>query len=195
MNLKNTSLTLTELLIATIILGIVMLGIAAVDFSFRQSQKGTSQNALVAMRTSAIMLHITKNAELATGNRSTPGATSGINIPSADTLWIRLENPAQTPGNYLDDVWVRYSYNTTNYNLYFCSGNPDGVMVCPDFSETLGTLAGFSASTGIDDSLGVQTFYVEITLTNRINPALGPNIFDNPEYILKARVNPASSSY
>ena len=186
MNLKNnTAITLTELLVSTILIGVVMLGIVAIDFAIRQSQRGTSRNALVAMRTSAIMLHITKNAAAVVGSRNDPGI-----VKNATNLWVRRGNP---PG------WISYTYR--NPDLLFCVV-PDFTTICPSGTgdENLGTLtdSGFTTNFVKDDSLGNQDFYLEVTLQNRFDPTApvtSGNEFENPQYTLTSRISPASSSY
>ena len=184
MNLKkNTALTLTELLVSTILLGVIMLGVISIDFAIRQSQRGTSRKALVAMRTSFIMLHISKNAAVVVGNRTDPGI-----VRNATNLWIRQGNPA---------AWVSYTFQSPH--LLFCTV-PNSTTICPSGTgdETLGTLTGFTTNLVNDDTLANQNFYLEVTLQNRFDP-LAPvgagNEFENPQYTLTSRINLASSSY
>lgn len=82
--IKN-GLSLTELLIVAIIAGIVGIGIVVTDSSMRQMQQGASRDALVASRTTGLMMEIAKRAEMATGHAN----DLGIRMPDASTLCIR----------------------------------------------------------------------------------------------------------
>ncbi len=197
MNLKeNIALTLTELIVATIVMGIVALGVGAVDVALRQSHHSTSRNAIVAMRTSAIMLHVTKDVEMATGDR----ADSGIRVDdpvNTTNIWIRREdptNPSPDPNSYVDDIWVSYTYDSGNHNLYYCTV-PNNTTPCTTADQNLGTLANLRATPVFDETLGTQNFYLEVTLTNLFNPLTAADIYDNPQYQLTSRIAPASSSF
>ena len=199
MNLKEkTAITLAELITSTLILGIIMLGVASVDYALRQTHKGTSQNALIAMRTSAILLHITKNAELATGDRNNPGIVVQNPDPATTTnIWIRKENSSSPdPSSYATDIWVSYTYDTASHNLRSCTV-PDNLTACTAAAETLGTIADLKAIVKTDDAVGAghQNYHLEITITNRSDPVGGPDTFNNPEYKLSAHINPSVSSY
>lgn len=197
MNLKRSkAVTLTELIAGTIIFGIIIVGITAVDFAMRQSHQSSSQNSILAMQTSAMMLHITKNAGAITGDRNDLGIIVDAAAAGAEQIWLRIdENTPPTPGDYTDDQWL--SYEHSGNDLLFCRGvtSPDPCPFPDPDTETLGTIAGFTPALAADDAMGVQNFYVEIILVNRPNPALPPNDFENPEYTLTSRITPASSSF
>ncbi len=186
---KNRALTLTELIIATVIIGIIMVGIGSMDFALRQSHQGSSRNALIAMRTSAIMLHITKNAQLATGNLTDLGL-----ITTATNAWIRLDNPNNpTPDNYSDDTWVSYTFDTLNQDLYFCTVL-DNATACTSADETLGTLENFTPTLTIDTTPGNPQLYLEISLSSLFDLSQPEDPFSNPRYTLTTRVYPKSIS-
>lgn len=207
-------MTLTELIVTTIIIGIMMVGIAAVDVALRQTEKGTSANSIVVMRTSAIMLHISKSVEVATGDGRTDGGGTPINLgiifstadTSRPTLKVRREdpdNPNPDPNTYADDVWVGYTLKVANNTLYYCVTSDDPLpgpaplTPCDGVAGriNLGTLTGFTAS--LVTNSATQTFYLETTLTNRLDPSLSApaDTFNNPEYVLTSRISPASSSF
>ena len=213
---KESGLTLTELIITTILIAVVMVGIASMDVALRQSEKGTTRNALAAMRTNNLMFHIRKNLELATGDANNPGAicadstgvicnpaTGACSCIAAANLWIRIENPvipvAARTINYNDDLWVMYRYNANS--LFFCSqvtagsNNPTTITNCPvgALEENLGPLVSFDVNPVLNRA--AQEFYTEITLRNRIDPAHPADTFDNPEQVLTAKVLPLLSSF
>ena len=201
-----------ELIVTTIIIGIMMVGIAAVDVALRQTERGTSANSIVVMRTSAIMLHISKSVEVATGDGRTDAGGTPINLgiifstvdANRPSLWVRRENPANPnpdPNTYDDDVWVGYTLKIADNTLYYCvtpddpSPGPTPSTPCDGVAGrlNLGALTGFTASLITDSA--TQTFYLETTLTNRLDPNAAADTFDNPEHILTSRISPASSSF
>lgn len=200
MNLKNNNaLTLTELIAATILFGIVIAGVASLDFALSQTRKGTSQSSIITMQTSSIMLRISKEAELATGDQANPGIVININPTN---IWIRHEdptNPTPDPSSYADDTWVSFTYNPVSHNIFFCTipDNPTAppTTTCPNGSENIGTLASFIPNLVNDATLGNQNFYLEVTLINRFDPTIAVNAFDNPECTLTSRIHPTSFSY
>ena len=148
------------------------------------------------MQTSAIMLRIGKDAQMATGDLNDPGVI--LDVPS-NSVWIRQEDPTNAtpdPGDYFDDIWVSYTMFPATYTLYRCAF-PAGVSpsACTASDEQIGKLVSIAAAAVIDDTLGVQDFYYEVTLTNRYDPAALRDTFDNPEYALTSRFSPISSSY
>jgi len=76
-------MTLTELLVSTALIGIVMLGVVSVEYASKRSQENMSRKSIVTTRTSAMLLHIVKNAALAVGDVIDVGirirTTGGIN--------------------------------------------------------------------------------------------------------------------
>lgn len=199
MNLKETAaVTLTELLIATMIFSIVMLGAFSVDFALRQSQQSTSRNALVAMRTAATMLHIVRNAQLATGSQNNLGIRTDL-FPS--TLCIRTEDPLNRnpdPSSYADDIWT--CYTRTNNDIRACRRGGGGNLPanpCTNVDEQVGTAGmnpnGFVCT--LDADLANRNLTLEIMLSSRFDFAANEDPITNPPYTLISRVNPLSHSF
>jgi len=193
---NNKALTLTELLVATVAVSIVMLGVVSVDRALRQSQRGTSRNALVSMKTSALMLSITKEAQQATGsgdNISDPGIVTidaDSNL-SFETACIRIDTPG-TVMDTSDDTWTCYSHDA-GLNIRRCTGG-GAAATC-----AAGTIIGQAVSLAfvMEDTAGGTgsgDFYLEIAITNRFDPVAAENPHDNPEFTLQARVNPGYGS-
>ncbi len=189
----NKGISLTELIVATVAVGVIMVGVVSVDQAMRQSHQGTSRNALVSMKTSAIMLHITKNVQLTNGYRTESGSIDGIRTNIANTLCVRKEDPSNiTPGNYSDDVWACYTLNGTNMN--FCQSAAGGAAAACGAGTVLGTATSFTVQLSNDSDPVTGQFYVEITVINRFDPAAGKNTFDNPEITLTSRISPPGLS-
>jgi len=187
---QKTALTLIELLVATIILGIIMLGIAGIDIAMRQSSTGASRNALVAMQTSAIMLHMTKNAAQAHGNATDPGIAV-----AASALWLR-QDTAQTPDNPADDEWFCYDINGSQLRFCPVANASSGCNAATGPITNLGAIATFEPDFIIDDSNPADLHaYVSLRLVNRFDVTASDDTFANPEFELTTHVNLPSYSY
>ncbi len=194
----QTGLTLTELVIASILVGIVSLGIFSVDYALRGSRAAASDDSILAMKTWATMEHITKNAKLAVGDINSPGiiASSGSNY-----LCFR-QDTSSTPNDYTDDVWRCYSKFSNN--IHTCTKtSAAGASACSSADEIIGTYAvADSCSVNCDlftytlvQNSSLQKFYLDISLTNRSSPATPSDPMDNPNYSLQTRIFPEGQSY
>ncbi len=197
---SRKGLTLAELLIAAIIVTIIMLGIVSIDLALRQSEKGTSRNALVAQRTSAMMLHVVKHVEQAApyqtgGGLFDPGVSTGD-----QQLWVRMQgDPDSDPSTWnpdsSDDQWICYDISSSS-KLRYCevTGPPTDCASPSGTLETLGDIADFQASLVKDSAQAAQMFHVQVTLTNRFDVTEETDPLDNPEYVLTTNIYPNTST-
>ena len=195
---SRSGLTLTELVIASILVGIVTLGIFSVDFALRGSRAAASDDSLLAMKTWATMETITKNAKHAVGDISSPGiaASSGNNY-----LCFR-QDTATTPNDYTDDIWRCYSRFSNN--IHTCSKTAAaGASACNSGDDIIGTYAlqdSCSANCelftyNLVEDAALHKFYLDISLTNRLSPGTPSDPMDNPNYTLQTRIFPEGHSY
>lgn len=190
-------MTLTELLIAMVLMGIVMLGIVSVDFAVRGMQKNISRDTVVTMRTSATMLDMAKNAAAMTGDQNNLGWNDSV----ADRYCFREDInsssvPNNTPHDYSDDRWICYQQSGTN--ILKCSGATGAPPSnCGIGSFILGTAiaAGLNIQFIRDNNETVQNSFVAISITNRFNPAQPASSPDNPEVTMTTKVSPAIQSF
>ena len=188
----HTAVTLTELLVATILIGIIMVGIVAVDYAMRQTEGTITQSSQIAMNTSANMLDIMKNASVTTGSPGNPG----IDI-SGNTLCLRQDVDSATgtnnltPADFSDDRWVCYTED--NRELLKCVRAAVGSCVGIQ-NEKLGTVIdnGFTSQIVNDKDLG--RLYLQVTLTNRPDPAAAADTMENPEYTITSKSSPLAYS-
>jgi len=183
-------MTLTELLVSTALIGIVMLGVVSVEYASKRSQENMSRKSIVTTRTSAMLLHIVKNAALAVGDVIDVGirirTTGGINSRYA---CFRQDIP-QTPGNYSDDTWVCYTRRTTN-KVHTCNRTSPGA--CTSFTTTLGTATALSVTYTADRA--TQTNRVDISITSLYDDSAPFDPDGNPRVIMTAQVNPTGQSF
>ena len=185
---QNQAMTLTELLVSTALISIVMVGVVSVDYAIRNSQQKISKSALTAMRTSATMLDIMKNAALATGDITNPGV-----LQVAQGVCIRQD--VSDPNVYTDDTWVCYTSNPSANDVRKCNRTSSGP--CPMNSTLLGTIisGGLSITLVQNNSPTAQSSYVDISITNRYDPALASDPLNNPEIKLTSWVYPVAHSF
>ena len=203
-------ITLTELLVATILMGIVMLGIVSVDFAVRQMSKKTSSTALLRMYTSAVMQEIARNAAIITGDPNNPGFLS-FPVGNPTRFYFRQDInaatglPNNTPQDTSDDGWICYDQSqggANAINIYKCrfpspvSTNNDCFNVAAVGRIIIGTAVnnGLNMQFLPDNSVATLKYYLEISLTNRKDPSSAASS-TNPEVSISTQVDLISQSW
>jgi hypothetical protein len=185
--LNKKALTLTELLAATIVTGIVMIGVASMDISLRNAFEGTSKDSIVATRASIAMQHISRRILEASGNSQNLGVACATD---PGHLWIRKDTI--TPSNYDDDTWFLYKQNPTTSTLDYCttsgSASPDCILTIQTFQN----ITLFEPT--LFDDPDTNQFGVKIKLSSLYSTASAPDDFKNPEYTIVSAFNLPSSS-
>lgn len=209
-------MTLIELVIAAVLVTIVLAGALSVEYSLRTARKTASQDALLAMRTSAVMSQLTRDAALATGDARYPGM---IDYEGGFCFRQDLNDP-QTPGQYGDDSWACYMFSPPS--LYRCVLETDPGMKEPlacaspglgiDFffgveeasamagpsgpcelsDPVVGSISDISHTIAIDSTKGI---YIDLTVTGFFNPYSAEDPVSNPKLTLKTRVYPIGHGF
>jgi len=115
---NKKGITLTELIVSSIMIAIVMVAVAAFSVAIKQMQQTTGRLAPMTMRMAGAIEHIKRNAYIAQGYKNNPGvrtdfteeANGGPDCPLY--FAFRQEDPLTdppTPGDYSDDLWVIYT--------------------------------------------------------------------------------------
>ena len=204
-------MTLMELLVATALVGIVMVGTLSVDSAVHRIRKTTSDSGTVALQTSATMLRITTDVAQAVGDAQNPGIldcrVNNVNYPSCQSI---LTNPTfcvrqdiSDINVYTDDKWVCYwkPLTTQDPQIYRCAGlsNPGE---CNTSNEVVGTVAcdnvTCSSAAAYVFSITANPFSFNIDITNRSFPTQPYDINkpqQNPQYQLSSHISPAGHSY
>ena len=199
-------MTLTEVLVAAMLVGIVMMGAISVDYAIRNSRKSASQDTTLSMRTQATMLRISRDANMAVGDSSSKGIDT-----SAGALCIRKELGGNI-NSYSDDEWVCYWQNGTN--IHRCSknialGGVPGPCIATD--PIVGTAVSGQCSTQICEGTcpatqacfyynfvfdsSTQRLYLDLAITNRYDPTKAKNPIANPEYAAATRIYPSGQGF
>lgn len=124
--LRNSGLTLLELLIALILTGIIAVSIFSLDIFGHYHIIGLDKRRRVQNQVSDVLEHMSKNIINAVGNTAISGM-SPVNITDGPTLEVYLDKPGESEtsgdGRYGTggDIWVAYRYNSSGYEMRYCS--------------------------------------------------------------------------
>lgn len=194
-------MTLTELLIASALIGIVITGAVSADFAIHSWQKRIEQRTLMQMNLARIMNQIIKDGAAATGSgiiettqqypwlipacENWNGAAISYKSDSSYPRWIAFRTEEHVNADYicyLKTAWQTFFRIKFRCNSYSILASESGVF-SDDFFEII---------TNPDDTTHVEA--IEITLKTR--PAYGQpaSPLTNPEYSLTTRFFPAGVS-
>ena len=185
---NKNALTLTELLAATIVTGIVMIGVASMDISLRNAFEGTSRGSITASRVSTIMHHISRHILEACGNHADPGV-----IVDASNKRLRIRTDT-TPWNTTDGAqWYIYKFNSGQNTLTYCATSDSSSVTCQGSEQEFKNIVSFEPSPIFDDPNN-YIFSVRVTIASRYNTASAADDLKNPEYTLISTFNLPNSS-
>ena len=189
-------LTLAELLVATILIGIVMTGVSAFSVFVKQARDSTGAGTILAVQTATAMHYLVQDANKAVGDNS----NRGVVFDSVNQLSICFRHDVSDPAAYTDDSWAFYWYDAASDGLWKCVDRNAAATVPPsDFTDCqvgtgevkLVTLdpAATDYFEVADDANG-RLDYIDITLNTIANPAKTADTMNNPTYQLFTRVSP-----
>ncbi|MCD4779384.1 MAG: prepilin-type N-terminal cleavage/methylation domain-containing protein [Candidatus Omnitrophica bacterium] len=196
--LKNKKgLTLTELIVATVMIAIVMVGVAAFTFAVKSIQ-GTSRKAsITSMRLAAVMSKLRKDAMLAVGDINNLGIVSNN---TGDDRGLCFRHDADNdPATYTGDQWVCYvTYGTGDTGLRVCEGLASADTDCgqagpPNDKQLIELTSKNYFSISLDGQGRLAE--LQITLTARDDSSAVADPLENPEYTLTTKVFPVGHSW
>lgn len=167
---RQDGLTLAELLITIMIVGIVMMGMVSVDYALRSSEQQQTRTSVATLRTSAVLQDIVTTATQAFGDSATR-CIQMANLTTDATNYICMYRDFGTPSDYSDDSWLCYTRNGTN--VHKCTRTlVSGKGACAATDPVTGavTIDTFDAP---DTPVVVATspdFYFQVTLKSRFDP-------------------------
>jgi len=203
----RSGITLIELIVGCMLMGIVMVGVVAFSLSLQQMQEAQDKKTLLALRTEAVVKHFERTASRIIGDFDDPGVAyegAGYTISS----WVSLRTDEdETPGDYTDDLWTVYKvWGVDDQFLGVCKQYAD-----PDPSTgTCGNLPPINYQILTNNlvrgesflAFGPTTIYpslylnhVWLKIVTRWNPKLPSNDITNPSYRLEIRIYSPSHSF
>ncbi len=220
--LNKKALTLTELIVSTVLIGIIMTGVATFTFAIKTIQDSSSYSTILNTRTASVMSHLVSSANLAVGWAQNPGISlDGWNSPFSsgtipnDPQWVAFRHDTDnTPTNYNGDTWYIYichlpgdSTAGADYTLRYCTMSaaqftaagdaPDEVGACsPANSLILSTNLGVLICNLHLDDLTYQKFTLRLGIRTEWLPGSGnTNPLENPYYNLITSVTPMGHTW
>ncbi len=211
MNIKNKNgMTLVEIIVASMIASIILMGITANDYAVRHAEQTISRKSLVVMRTSAMMIHITSNLNRMTGYRT----NEGLNIINDNAYCIRRDNEG-TPNSIEDDDWFCYDRDTDDGEIHYCP-DENAATLCPagvvigkatylDISNNFSNDEDIASNHEFNYSLNIASYFdVANAISeeeNNVDLCATPNgdtdvdLLDNPRHCSQTYVKPTAHSY
>ncbi|MBU0467454.1 MAG: prepilin-type N-terminal cleavage/methylation domain-containing protein [Candidatus Omnitrophica bacterium] len=199
MNFKaNKGMSLTELIVASVLIGIVMLGVISFTSSLKSIQGSTSNSTIPSVKLSSVMFEISKDASLVIGDQLDSGIEEDDAI-ATPYLCLRQDNDGAgtsniTPDDYSDDTWVCYLMDNAN-TLHKCidanfSNCVDG-STTPQFPDLI-TLSQNSFFDVIDSGTPARIEHIHLDLRTRNVPTDAVHPINNPEFTLETNISPLS---
>ncbi len=178
------AITLTELLISTIIIGIIMMGVVSSDSAVRKNAQNQNASTLLTLHTRALVNVIINNASLMSGYKNDQGYSPTVNgFCVRQDININTKAPNNTPTDYSDDQWA--CYTAIAFNLRGC------FKAAPDSCLSSDTLVG--ALVSVAQVFDSATDVFSVTVVNRADPSQIKSI-SNPEVTVSAQVSPPGQS-
>ena len=120
--------TFVELLISTILVGIVMLGVASFSMTVKHLQESSHTFGKTMMEMIAAMRFMTKDAFFAVGEEGDRGVW-GDDVGNRQGICFRHDATPPSPDDYSDDTWVCYTHDVSN-DILRCEGLANPSATC-----------------------------------------------------------------
>lgn len=182
---QKSAMTLMELIVASALMGIMMIGLVSVDLAVRNSRESSSADALVAMQTQAAMLRINNDAVKAVGNAPSPGVST-----TSGALCVRQDTD-NDPNTFIGDTWVCYWRDSVTYNIHRCTAASP--QVCAGSDPQIGQAINFAYTFTLDSAS--KEIFIDFSITNRFKPTLAAHPVTNPDYTISTHVSPPGHGF
>ncbi|MFA5272227.1 MAG: type II secretion system protein [Candidatus Omnitrophota bacterium] len=164
----NKALTLTELIVAITLMGVIILGVVSFDFGSRNMLKSSERKTQVMNQAALILDRISKDALTGIGDLGAPA----MNV-TANALNIRQDDGDGVRESTASDPIVSYVFDNGAHTL----------------TRTVGASPAETMSDNVVDFTAIifdNTALVTIQL--RPNPAIPENAFDNPQVTIQSSI-------
>jgi hypothetical protein len=198
----NDGVTLTELLVSSMLIGIVMIGVISFSTIFDQMQETDSMASLLSTQASFMMGEMKRDAMLAVGDN----LNRGIAVQDlVSDKGICFRHDTNNPAVYTDDRWVCYAHGSS-WHVKRCVGNSGlapcfscfcaGYVISDDrFPRTALSKNAASFFQLMTDTEGrIEGVRFNIVAMDRDSNATAYHPITNPQYTLTAEVHPPGHS-
>jgi len=221
---KKNGLTLTELIVACVLIGIVMIGVVSFSLTIKQIQGSSSKLAILKMQTIAAVKEMSRDASMAIGDQNDPGVV--VDTLNTPPQFISFRHDlSRTPETYTDDTWSIYMFNGNTIagldanSLYKCTHADDPLtpetapfdpfvlteagVDCGDpdtFTNTSILLNNIDYVAGVQDGISANfvtanQLYTDFTVNVIYIPGQTFHRADNPIYSVNSKVIPLAHSW
>lgn len=201
-------MTLTELIIATVLVGIVTLGLVAAEQAVRMSRQSSMRDSQISGQMQATMLVLNRSASLTVGDSADTGIYQYLSGTDMTTCFRQGTGDVNV---YTDDVWSCWWVNRATGLLSSCENLNNTVTSCAGQASlrswvTLTFDASYTRFYSVVDTsdtviapgnaivTGTKVAYIQLTLKSLYNTSKAEHPIENPEYTLTANVSPAGLS-
>jgi len=196
---NNRGLTLTELVIATILMAIIMLGVLSTDYAVRNMDKTTQKGTLTAMQVATAVLRISKDLEQAVGDATNHGI---LTSSAGGSYAVCSRHDNNDPNKYTDDGWDCYIVATGDTALYHCLPT-NTTLTKIQANESVSCILDSQGPIHKIIDLSKRDFFnidpnlnnIEITIQSRPDVTAPADALDNPQYEMTMRVTPLAHSF
>ncbi|MCB9771987.1 MAG: type II secretion system protein [Candidatus Omnitrophica bacterium] len=204
-------MTLTELIIATVLVGIVTLGLVAAEQAVRMSRQSSMRDSQISGQMQATMLVLNRSASLTVGDSANTGIYQYL---SSNDMTTCFRQGAGDVNVYTDDVWTCWWVDISsggNPVLTSCENLNSPVTTCngqaslrewvtlvfegsyTQFCSVVDT-GGFTITPPNAIITGTKVAYIQLTLQSRHNKDKAAHPIENPDYTLTANISPSGLS-
>lgn len=216
---NRKALTLTELLVSSVLMGVVMVGIAGYSATLKRMFDTSDKQTILAMQAATVIGHIERNVVMSSGYLKTgePNFSYVQFLGNPQDYWSFRTDPNNTPMQENDDTWAiifRDVAGPDQYDLYACFqgvGVGPGLGPNPDNGNTpcganrirlvTNRLQSITMNRVINASPSVLDMYVDVDMTISQNPTcVAPTVgcddpFDDPAFRMTTRIPMTSHSW
>jgi len=203
---NERAITLTELVVASAMIGIVMVGVASFGSSISQLQSSTSRSVILGMRAKSVLARISDDAFATIGDNEDLGYRWRMQGPNSRSICFR-HDVASTPSDYTDDTWTCY-WRDNDDILFLCGPNP---TVSPNTPGNAVQCDGTGSRRRLLELRQRNFFnvvrqpivagdfnrrldYFEFEIFTLFDPSLTENPITNPRYDVTAQISPPAQS-
>lgn len=210
---NTKSMTLTELVVAVVLIGIVMLGVLTFSLAIRQFQSSADKTVMIKLQAISALTALVKDASSAIGDPKRPGIEIYQN-GTTQSICFRHNNPnplVNKLDSYDDDVWVCY-WHGNDMEIFRCDNlanpppsqsNPfdDFSSDCNNSGEFIVALPRAGGGNGeffnvIPDGVSIPRNIdrIELFVSAIYDPVRIEHPIENPRYTTSISVNPIGHS-
>ncbi|MBU4140988.1 MAG: prepilin-type N-terminal cleavage/methylation domain-containing protein [Candidatus Omnitrophica bacterium] len=176
--MSSKGFTLTEVLIAIVLMGLVIVTVASVDITSRRFFGSITKESRIQDEAKIAMEHIVKNVQLGIGDAANPGL-----VVSADGTTIRVQQDTNSKVGKFDanDRTIEYRYEGgPGYTIVFVQD------IINDPTNTENLAEGMVVRSDIF-SVGSAPNQVDVEIQARRDPTQAKSL-DNPETTLTSSI-------